>query len=323
MDHQMAPAKVSAIVAAYNEAERIGPVLEVLAASEVLDEIIVVDDGSTDGTGGIVAGYPVRYLRLDPNRGKGEALEAGIRAASGDVLFFADADISGLTTDVIEEAVSPVRDGVTEMFVVMRSRWIYVLRSLFAFTPLLGGERALTSRLWMMVPSDFKARFRIEAALNFYAVHYGNGLRYRVFKGITNTAKERKFGLSQGLKRRAAMSWDVLTAMLTLQRRHAPQSARARRQLARSAMLGLLGMFLGFAMLLLAYLGPATFIGRFLSEERVEDPGSPLIAAIAFIGNSLSLTALSLLGGVLIVVNLIFVVIGILRLATAQTRLEG
>ncbi len=89
----------SVVIPAFNEAQRLPPFLEkVVAYFEGRDEpyeVIVADDGSTDGTPEIVeAGRlgAVRVLRLQPNGGKGAAVRAGMLAATGVYRLFADAD---------------------------------------------------------------------------------------------------------------------------------------------------------------------------------------------------------------------------------------
>ena len=118
---------VSAVVPAYNEAARIGAVLQTLINTPVIDEIIVVDDASTDGTKEIVRRYSVRCLRLARNGGKARAMAAGVRRARGDIIFFADADVRGLTPAIVKEIIAPVADGEVEMFIATRNRKVYFL----------------------------------------------------------------------------------------------------------------------------------------------------------------------------------------------------
>ena len=78
--------RVSVIIPVYNEAAAIGSTLEevqaVLAAAGLEGEIIVVDDGSNDGTADEVVRHPtVRLIRHPCNRGYGAALKTGIRQA--------------------------------------------------------------------------------------------------------------------------------------------------------------------------------------------------------------------------------------------------
>lgn len=94
---------LSLVVPAYNEADRLPPSLvrmrEHLDASGEEYELIVVDDGSSDGTAAAVErateGWPqLRLLRLERNQGKGAATRAGMLAAGGEHRAFSDADLS-------------------------------------------------------------------------------------------------------------------------------------------------------------------------------------------------------------------------------------
>jgi len=88
---------LSVIVPVYNEAATIARVLERVAAAPFDKEILVVDDGSSDGTPGILRGLEgkdgVRVLRLERNRGKGAALRRAIPETRGEVVVFQDADL--------------------------------------------------------------------------------------------------------------------------------------------------------------------------------------------------------------------------------------
>lgn len=94
---------MSIVIPAYNEEKRIGGSLTKACAylneSGLEYEVIVVDDGSSDGTSGIVdnmaAESPkVRLVRYDKNRGKGYALRMGVLASKGDFVLVMDADLS-------------------------------------------------------------------------------------------------------------------------------------------------------------------------------------------------------------------------------------
>jgi glycosyltransferase involved in cell wall biosynthesis len=89
--------EVSIVIPAYNEVGAIGQTLEalqrVLGASGLTAEIIVVDDGSTDGTADVVAGLPgVRLIQHRQNRGYGASLKTGIRQACHGIIVITDAD---------------------------------------------------------------------------------------------------------------------------------------------------------------------------------------------------------------------------------------
>lgn len=315
---------VTAVVAAYNEADRIGLVLGVLTSYPGFAEVIVVDDGSTDDTTGAVSGYDVLLLRVEPNRGKGHAMDIGVDAASSPVIFFADADIIGLTHDMIADTVRPVVEGTCEMFVLMRNRRVYWLRTIMNFIPLLGGERALTKALWLQLPTRYKDRFRIEAGLNFYAIHYGAGLKYRVFPGITQTVKEAKFGFLEGLRRRIAMARDVVAAAWDLQWNDLPPTAASHRRAATRVALSVFGMLVGVLVLAGGVAGPVGFFTSLFSNELRQDPGAPVATFLLRAVSGLSATAVLAIGAVVLALNLAFFALGLVRIITAdRIRSEG
>ena len=91
------------LIPAYNEELRIGKTLEGMIAffrsKDYRTEILVVDDGSTDGTGRVVESFqgrevPVRLIGYENNRGKGFAIKTGMLQAQGNYVLFADADMS-------------------------------------------------------------------------------------------------------------------------------------------------------------------------------------------------------------------------------------
>lgn len=93
--------RLSVVVPAYREADRIGPTVAALRsglaelAADGGAEIIVVDDGSDDGTADAARrAEPDSVVELGDNRGKGAAVRAGARAATGATVAFTDADLS-------------------------------------------------------------------------------------------------------------------------------------------------------------------------------------------------------------------------------------
>ncbi|WP_007026672.1 glycosyltransferase, partial [Saccharomonospora iraqiensis] len=102
---------VSVLIPAYNEATNIAATVRSAVASDHPVEILVIDDGSTDGTADVVErlGLPgVRVLRL-PNGGKAAALNAGVAAASHDLVVMVDGDTL-FEPDTVRELVQPFAD---------------------------------------------------------------------------------------------------------------------------------------------------------------------------------------------------------------------
>jgi glycosyltransferase involved in cell wall biosynthesis len=121
---------LSVVVPVYNERLLVAALLERLLAAELPQisalEVLVVDDGSTDGTREIVREIAVREpaVRLvehERNRGKGAAVRTGIREAGGDLVVFQDADLEYDPAD-LARLVEPFLDG--EADVVYGSRFL-------------------------------------------------------------------------------------------------------------------------------------------------------------------------------------------------------
>jgi glycosyltransferase involved in cell wall biosynthesis len=104
--------KTSLIIPALNEVECIGPLLAELPVG-LAHEVIVVDNGSTDGTGQVAERAGVCVV-LEPRRGYGYACQAGVTAAHGEILAFMDGDGSFVPAE-LDSLLAPIRDGEADL----------------------------------------------------------------------------------------------------------------------------------------------------------------------------------------------------------------
>ena len=110
--------RVSFLVPAYNEAATIEALLDAVWALDLDKQVVVVDDGSTDGTGELVErwreGRDGVVLVRQKNRGKGSAVRAAIPHADGDIAVIQDADLEYDPTDV-PALIEPIQRGVADV----------------------------------------------------------------------------------------------------------------------------------------------------------------------------------------------------------------
>ncbi|WP_444452822.1 glycosyltransferase family 2 protein [Rhodobacter capsulatus] len=157
---------VSCIIPAYNEAPRIAAVLQTVIGHPLIDEVIVVDDGSGDGTAEVAALVPgLRLIRQSPNRGKSWAVSVGIEAARHELILLLDSDLLGLAPEAISDLIEPVLSGRADVAISLRGNapWPWRLIGL----DYISGERVLRRGL-IGQPQALRAlpRFGLEMHLN-------------------------------------------------------------------------------------------------------------------------------------------------------------
>ena len=117
--------KLSVVIPVYNEAATIDEILARVRMVDIEKEIIVVDDGSTDGTAEKLAGLAeagdVTVIHLPRNGGKGRALREGFKAARGDIVIVQDADLEYDPTSYAK-LIEPIVSGQAD--VVYGSRFV-------------------------------------------------------------------------------------------------------------------------------------------------------------------------------------------------------
>jgi len=110
--------RVSFLIPAYNEAATVESLLDAVWALELEKQLVVVDDGSSDGTGEIIERWRANrdgvVLVRQENGGKGAAVRAAIPHADGDIIVIQDADLEYDPTDV-PSLIEPIERGLADV----------------------------------------------------------------------------------------------------------------------------------------------------------------------------------------------------------------
>ena len=105
--------RVTVCIPARDEAVTVADVVSPVASAlegpdPLVDELLVVDDCSTDATGAIAGAFGARVLRRDTRPGKGAAMAAGLAASTGDIVVFVDADVRSFGLHYVTRLVEPL-----------------------------------------------------------------------------------------------------------------------------------------------------------------------------------------------------------------------
>lgn len=203
--------KISCVICAYNEADRIGGVLQAVVNHPLVDEVIVVDDGSTDATALIVECYStVRLIRHETNSGKSRALVTGIKAAQYETLALLDADLIGLTQDDVVSLIAPVLNGEADISMSIRKNSLLVYKLIGL--DFVSGERMFTKSLVVNHLEEMSQlpSFGLEVFLNQIVIKNKMRVKTVPWERVIGPRKSDKMGLLRGTISDLKMIFDIL-----------------------------------------------------------------------------------------------------------------
>ena len=206
--------RISCVVCAYNEEDRIRNILDAVDAHPALSEIIVVNDGSTDETEALLETYPnIQVISYTPNRGKTYALSRGIAAAAHDYLMLLDADLAGVTAADIEALAAPVVNGEADVSISLRQNSLGIYRRMGL--DFVSGERVIPTRLLADAIDAMQAlpRWGGEAFMNERIIEAGYGVAVVKWPAVFNVRKYSKLGRWRGFLSEIAMMRDALSVL--------------------------------------------------------------------------------------------------------------
>ena len=156
--------QISVIIPTFNEAKTINEIIRRVQAENVADEILVVDDGSTDGTRQELESLNdkgnVRMILHERNLGKGAAIRTGIQKAKGDVIIIQDADLEYNPRDY-RALLQPIEDGIAD--VVFGSRFLGAPRRPVMFWHMVANQLLtfMTNILYNTILTDMETGYKV------------------------------------------------------------------------------------------------------------------------------------------------------------------
>jgi len=156
--------RLSIVIPVYNEADHIREILKRVRKSGLAWEIIVVDDGSQDGTRQILhrlnGRQRLRVIFHERNQGKGAAVRTGLRAARGDVILIQDADLEYNPNDY-PTLLQPLKEGLAD--VVYGSRFLGGPRRATMFWHMVANKLLtfMTNLLYDTILSDMETGYKV------------------------------------------------------------------------------------------------------------------------------------------------------------------
>jgi len=219
--------RAAAVIPAYNEASTVGEVVEVALRAALIDEVVVVDNASTDDTAAeaLKAGARVETC---VEAGKGQAMAAGVATTDAPVIVFLDADLVGLVPGHVDRLAEAVLSGRVGMACGLFDRGPVLNRLFLRVLPILTGQRALRREIFEGLHHKDQQGWRIEAALNSRCKEVAAPVEAFVCEGLWHRTKEEKYPSAlEGFVRKQGM---LITAVAAYAGYRLRKARRARRK---------------------------------------------------------------------------------------------
>lgn len=218
---------IDVVIPAHNEERTIADVVRAARGAAGVGQVIVVDDGSKDGTAQLAAFAGAFVLRAPVNHGKGQAMRAGFEWTRSHGVCFLDSDLLGLESRHVERLVRIfVRDcpdmvcGLRDYGAVQNAyQWLRM-------GEIITGERVVMRDILERVPSEFWTGYAIETAINCVCERVGGRVVCEVMPGVSPVSRREKLGEFVGSLAIAKMFGEMGRTRKALERYDFPELER-------------------------------------------------------------------------------------------------
>jgi glycosyltransferase involved in cell wall biosynthesis len=203
------------IIPARDEEPTVAGVVRAARGAAGVGRVIVVDDGSSDGTAGEASRAGATVIRARPAGepgSKAQALARGVEASDAPVLVFFDADIVDVQPVHFEALAAPVLSGGVALSCGIVD-YGALRNPFFLRLPPITGLRAIPRDIFEAVPESRRNGFQIEIMINEVVVRRGLPSAIRVLAGLLHRSKIEKRGWRQGVPSHLAMTRELLACL--------------------------------------------------------------------------------------------------------------
>ena len=206
--------KISCIIPAYNEALRISNVLDIVVGHPLIDEVIVINDASTDDTGWVLSKIQgISVIKHERNKGKTKAVLAGMREAKNNLLMLIDSDLIGLSSEDITRLAEPVLQGKKDVTISLRKNALTIYKILGI--DFVSGERLFHRNIISEHLQDLESLpgFGLEVFINSIIIRKHLRLGIIKWNDVISPRKSVKAGTLRGIIGDAKMVYQVLSTI--------------------------------------------------------------------------------------------------------------
>jgi glycosyltransferase involved in cell wall biosynthesis len=203
--------KISCLIPAYNEENRITNVLNIVTRHPLIDEVIVINDASTDKTRDAITAFKnILFLEHLTNKGKSNAIYTGLQRAQGDYVLFVDADLVGLNEEYITNLIEPVLNGKADVTISLRGNTPILWRVIGL--DYISGERVLPRRVVMDHAQHIPTLpgFGLEVFLNTILIQEKCRIQVVAWDKVHSPYKRGGYGILKDIKGNIHMAREVL-----------------------------------------------------------------------------------------------------------------